>query len=101
MLSMVAKAIRRYVTENFNDLLNLDMHLARLLGAPAPYTLSAYSYKLELEGKLGGKICRPIIDKVFGSWIMGQTDHCKNDYLQVTNGLQGTTEQDQSTQPKG
>jgi hypothetical protein len=79
------RAILRYLNENFDDLLELDLKLARILGAPSPHTLSSYSYKLEQEGKLWGKFWRPVIDKVF-KWLLTQIDHCKTDYNRVTNG---------------
>lgn len=81
------KAIQRYVVENMDDLLKWDMHVARVLGAPAPQTLSSYSYKLEQEGKVVGKITRPIIDVVFGQWVMGEKEHCKHDFARVTELL--------------
>lgn len=105
VLSRVRDAIQRYVHENFDDLLRQDMHLARVLGAPAPHTLSSYAYRLELEGKFWGKFWRPIIDVVYGSWIMGQTNHCKQDYERV-NGetkpnepISGTTDQSSRSEP--
>lgn len=76
------KVLARYISENFDDLLALDLHIARLLGAPAPHTLSSYSYKLELADKRWGKFWRPIIDKIM-YYILGQTDHCKADYERV------------------
>jgi hypothetical protein len=90
MFTKLASAIQRYVTENFNDLLKLDMHWARVLGAPAPFTLSAYAYKLEQEGKLGGKVFRPLIDKFFGEWIMNEQNHCKTDYEKIMSEVTPT-----------
>lgn len=78
----IQTAVHRYIVENFDDLLALDLKIARLLGAPAPHTLSSYSYMLEQEGKWWGELWRPIIDKIM-FWAMGQVDHCKNEYLSI------------------
>lgn len=69
-------AIQRYVSENYDDLLNLDMTLARLLGAPAPHTLSSYAF-------LKSPFWRMVIDLIF--WVVwGQKNHCEKDYERVT-----------------
>lgn len=60
----------------FKALLILDLRIAQRMGAPDGYTLSGWSYKLELEGKPWGKLWRPLIDTMpwFGK------DHCKRAY---------------------
>jgi len=40
-------------------------------------TMSAAAYRLEQEGKLGGKIFRPVIDALF-SFV--ERDHCRRAY---------------------
>lgn len=82
MLNKLKQFVVRYVKENFDDLLALDLKMARILGAPAPHTLSSFSYKLEQEGKPWGKFWRPVIDKIM-LWAIGQVDHCKADYDRV------------------
>lgn len=84
-MNPVKHALLRYLNENFDDLLNLDLSVARVLGAPAPHTLSSYAYKLDEEGKPWGKVTRPLIDDIF-RWLIDQPNHCKNDYERVTNG---------------
>lgn len=74
--------IRRYIDENFDDLLKLDLKVARLLGAPAPHTLSSYAYMLDEKKKPWGMLWRPVIDWIFNK-TYGQVDHCKKDYQRV------------------
>lgn len=74
--------LNRYIQENFDDLLAFDLKLARLLGAPAPHTLSSYAYKLEQDGKPWGKFWRPVIDWIF-YWLREQINHCLDDYIRV------------------
>lgn len=65
----------------FNDLLKLDISLARLLGAPKGATLSGHAYVMEQEGKPWGKVCRPLIDwgaKTF----FDQDNHCYKAHLE-------------------
>lgn len=68
--------IGQYIEENFDDLLELDLKWARLLGAPAPHTISSYSH-------LKWKWLEPIIDWLF-FWLYEEQNHCQNDYLRVT-----------------
>lgn len=75
-------AIRRYIDENFEDLLKLDLKLARILGAPAPHTLSSYAYLLDTQNKPWGKFWRRFIDWLFWK-IDNQTEHCKKDFERV------------------
>ena len=77
--------IVQYIVENYDDLLKFDLKLARLLGAPAPHTLSSYAYFLEQQGSFWGKFWRPKIDKIF-EWLFSQTHHCYADYIRVTYG---------------
>lgn len=39
-------------------------------------TLSSYAYRLDVNGKRGGRIFRPAIDAIF-FW---QTEHCRQSY---------------------
>lgn len=77
--------LTRYLNENFDDLLRLDLKMARILGAPAPHTLSSYSWLLESKGKPWGRFWRPIIDKLF-QWLLNQENHCLKDFNRVVNG---------------
>jgi hypothetical protein len=63
----------RYLTENFDDLLLLDLKLARLLGAPAPHTLSSWVHHKRW------KVLEKIIDHFF-KWLLNQDNHCQRDY---------------------
>lgn len=74
--------IRNYIVENFDDLLALDLKVARILGAPAPHTLSSYAYLLECRASWWGCLWRFVIDKIF-LWLFEQKDHCKVDYERV------------------
>jgi hypothetical protein len=67
--------LARYIRENFNELLALDLSLARLLGAPAPHTLSSYAY-------VHSKFWTKIID-FLAWWIMDEKDHCHRDFMRV------------------
>lgn len=84
-MNPVKFALLTYLNEHFNDLLELDLALARLSGAPAPHTISSYAVVLEREGKLLGLVSRPVIDGLF-YWLIEQPNHCKRDYKRVTNG---------------
>jgi hypothetical protein len=90
MFERLRTRLQVYITENFEDLLALDLKWARLFGAPAPHTISSYVYLLETKNKPFGKFLRPVIDKLF-LWLFEQTDHCKQDFERV-NGFQRTTE---------
>jgi hypothetical protein len=59
----------RYLVENFDDLLALDLKLARILGAPAPHTLSSWAYEKS-------PFWTKIIDWAFLK-LLGQRNHCK------------------------
>lgn len=79
-------SLLRYMKENFDDLLELDLKVARLMGAPAPHTISSYAYMLEREQKPVGIVLRPAIDDLF-KWLADQPDHCKSDYESVTGQI--------------
>lgn len=83
-------ALLRYFHENFDDLLVLDLKIARLLGAPAPHTLSSWAY-------LKSPFWTDVIDDLF-LWFLGQEEHCRKDYERVTNGIQREAEKDQRTE---
>lgn len=83
MISRLRLALLRYLNENFDDLLALDLKWARILGAPAPHTISSYAWKLEQENKLWGKLWRPMIDWIF-KWLLEQEDHCYKDFKRIT-----------------
>ena len=64
----------------YNFLIAIDQMLMSIVsfGAAGPdETMSSASWRLEQQGKLGGKIFRPIIDWLFSPW---QKDHCKHAY---------------------
>lgn len=74
----IRTAIARYIRENFDDLLALDLKIARLLGIPAPHTLSSYAH-------VKGGFWERVIDRIF-KWLFNEINHCYNDFLRVTNG---------------
>lgn len=55
-------------------LLAIDQLVTALLGGWPDESLSSYAWRLERQGKLGGKIFRPIIDAIF--WW--DPNHCFN-----------------------
>jgi len=55
-----------------NILIGLDQLATTFLGGWPDETLSSYAYRLELEGKVFGKLFRPLIDAAF-FW---QERHC-------------------------
>lgn len=72
----MARELKRRV---LNVLIALDQlfYVFITLGNGDPdETMSAAAYRLELEGKLGGKIFRPLIDKIF--WF--DPHHCRTSY---------------------
>lgn len=73
--------IRRWVVKHFDDLLTIDLTLARILGAPAPHTLSSYARLRELEGRGSG--WRKFIDFWYGWFVMGEINHCEKDFRRV------------------
>jgi hypothetical protein len=55
-------------------LIAFDVLLMAVLGGRRNETLSAASWSLEQDGKLAGRIFRPLIDWLF-SWL--QANHCR------------------------
>lgn len=64
--------LRQYILENKADLLNLDLSLARVLGAPAPHTLSSWAYKKS-------RFWTVVIDLIW-RWLFSVDNHCKAEY---------------------
>lgn len=54
-------------------LIAIDQLFTALLGGWPDETLSSYAWRLELQGKLAGRIFRPLIDWLF-AWE--GPDHC-------------------------
>lgn len=69
--------IARYINENFDDLLVLDLKIARILGAPAPHTISSYAH---LKGP---RIWEKFIDGLW-LWLFDEPDHCRTDFNKVS-----------------
>ena len=61
----------------FQILIAFDQLINTLFLGYADETISSRMYRYELEGKLLGKIFRPIIDRIF--WF--QKEHCREAYL--------------------
>ena len=61
-----------------NILLGLDQWVCTWVGGWPDETLSSYAYRLELQGKLGGRIFRPLIDWLFQADPLG---HCHSSWL--------------------
>jgi hypothetical protein len=72
MFERIRLAVLRYIRENLDDLLALDLKIARLLGAPAPHTISGYSH-------IKWTWLEPTID-FLALWIFKQKDHCRKAY---------------------
>jgi hypothetical protein len=63
-----------------NILIALDqlVYVLLTLGHGSPdETLSAASYRLELQGRWSGRVLRPLVDRLF--WF--DPEHCKTSYL--------------------
>lgn len=82
-MNALKSKLATYIVAHIQRFLALDLSIAHLMGAPQGFTLSAWAYALEQRGKPWGKVTRPVIDALMG-WIMGQTEHCKQDFLRVT-----------------
>ena len=55
------------------------------LGSSAPdETISSAAYRLELQGRLPGKVFRPLIDKI----MFFDPNHCRKAYRAEINGWQ-------------
>jgi hypothetical protein len=78
MFEKIRLRVVQYIEENFDDLLELDLKWARIMGAPAPHTISSYSH-------LKWKWLEPIIDRAW-FWLFDEKEHCLNDYKRVTAG---------------
>jgi hypothetical protein len=57
-------------------LIAIDQLANALLGGAPDETLSARAYRAEQQGKLLGRVFRPLIDAIF--WL--DPDHCRNAY---------------------
>ena len=79
MFEKLRTRILEYVYDNLEDLLNLDLKVARILGAPAPHTLSSYAF---LEVNWFWKYFHRVTDALF-KWLLGQENHCETDYKRV------------------
>lgn len=62
-----------------NILIAIDQLATTLVGGFPDETLSSYAYRLDRQGKPGGKIFRPFIDWLF-SWQDYPDGHCKASY---------------------
>ena len=67
-----------------NILIAIDQLGTTLVGGYPDETLSSYAYRLLQQGKPGGKIFVPIINRIF-FW---QRDHCKGAYEEERLRLQ-------------
>lgn len=61
----------------FNILIAIDLLLAAFCGCKRNETLSAAAYSTELDGKLAGRIFRPLIDLLMS---FREADHCRVQY---------------------
>lgn len=68
----------------FQIMLAVDQLVNALFGGYADETLSSRAYRAEQNGRVAGKLFRPLIDTLF-FW---QKEHCKNAYLSEVNKLQ-------------
>lgn len=60
-----------------NNLIALDQLLNTLLDGSPDETLSSRAYRADKQGKVFGKLFRPIIDTL----LFLQDEHCKQSYL--------------------
>lgn len=74
--------MREYV---LHVLIALDQLANALLGGAADETLSARAYRTEQQGKVLGRVFRPVIDWLF---IPFERDHCRKAYLAEFQKLQ-------------
>jgi hypothetical protein len=68
-------------------LIAIDQLVTTLVGGFPDETLSSYAYRLDVQGKPGGRIFRPIIDALF-SWQGYEGGHCKDAYIAERARLQ-------------
>lgn len=65
-------------------LIALDQLLNALLGGAADETMSARAWRAEAQGKVLGRVFRPLIDGLF--WF--DPDHCRKAYIAEFQKLQ-------------
>jgi hypothetical protein len=70
------KWLLRYVRENWTELLALDMKWARILGAPAPHTLSSWAWERRNASKFWG-LFRRFTDFLFLTFAK-VPNHCQS-----------------------
>lgn len=63
-------------------LLAFDCLCTAIVGGYYGETLSSYAWRLERQGKLGGRIFRPAIDWLF-AWQRKPTGHCHYAWLDL------------------
>ena len=73
--------MKRYL---LNILIGIDQFFTTIVGGWPDETLSSYSYRLEKNGKIAGKIFRPFIDRLF-FWTK---NHCEAAYRDEAQRLQ-------------
>lgn len=77
----------------FNNLIALDQLINTLLNGSPDETLSSRAYRTEQNGKLFGKVFRPLIDLLF-FW---QSNHCLSAYYSELNRKQLPSEYEKGT----
>lgn len=60
-------------------LIAIDQLICTLIGGWADESLSSYAYRLEVKGKIWGRIWRPVADWVFLK-LFNDPDHCRKAY---------------------
>lgn len=68
-----------------NLLIALDQLCNAIRGGCPDETLSAAAWRTEKAGRLGGQLCRPVIDLLFRPL---EKDHCYKAFLSERNGSQ-------------
>ena len=61
-------------------LIAIDQVGTTIVGGSPDETLSSYAYRMEQQGKLWGRLWRPIIDWLF-AWERIPGGHCRDAYL--------------------
>ncbi len=77
-----------YVT---NVLIAIDQVGTALIGGSPDETMSSYAYRMERQGKLAGRVFRPLIDWLF-SWQKIPGGHCRDAWLAEVNRTQEAPE---------
>ena len=67
--------------------IGFDQFCTTLVGGWPDETLSSYAYRLDRQGKMGGKVFRPIIDWLF-AWQGHPMGHCHAAWIQETKRSQ-------------